>query len=207
MTGKSPSYTAPRIEMGNAEALDAWLAAHADQATGVWLITGKVHTASYLPYDAIVETLIRHGWIDSLPRRLDNDRSMLYIAPRKRGSNWSRLNKARAEALIAAGRMTPRGLAAVETAKADGTWSALDKVEAGDIPEDLASALAANPAAAVYFDAFPRSTRRAILEWIGNAKSSTTREKRIAETVEKAAVNIRANQYRQPKSATPAPRD
>jgi uncharacterized protein YdeI (YjbR/CyaY-like superfamily) len=93
--------------------------------------------------------------------------------------------------------MAPAGLAKVESAKRDGTWSALDAVEALEIPPDLRQALEANPAAQEFFDAFPRSVKRSILEWILNAKKPETRAKRIAETVELAARNIRANQWRQ----------
>ncbi len=99
--------------------------------------------------------------------------------------------------LLAAGLMTPAGLAKVEAAKLDGTWNALDEVENLTIPSDLASALAADPTAQTYFNAFPRSVKRAILEWIANAKRPETRARRISETVELAAKNIRANQWRQ----------
>jgi uncharacterized protein YdeI (YjbR/CyaY-like superfamily) len=119
---------------------------------------------------------------------------MLWFAPRKANTGWSKINKTRAEKMIAAGRMTPAGLAKIEAAKRDGSWSALDAVEALDIPSDLATALAANPMAQQYFDAFPRSVKRGILEWIATAKKPETRAKRIGETARRAAENIRANQ-------------
>jgi uncharacterized protein YdeI (YjbR/CyaY-like superfamily) len=92
--------------------------------------------------------------------------------------------------------MTAAGLAKVESSKQDGTWDALGEVEALVVPPDLGEALAANPTAESYFDAFPRSVKRAILEWIANAKRPETRARRISETVESAARNIRANQWR-----------
>ena len=92
--------------------------------------------------------------------------------------------------------MSPAGLAKIEAAKRDGAWNALDAIEALEIPTDLVAALSANPIAQQHFDAFPRSVRRAILEWIANSKKPETRAKRIEETVRLAAENIRANQWR-----------
>ncbi|HEX8528602.1 MAG TPA: YdeI/OmpD-associated family protein, partial [Cytophagales bacterium] len=100
------------------------------------------------------------------------------------------------EALLAAGRMAPAGLAVIEAAKKSGTWTALDEVENLTLPPDLEAALRANPAAMQYFEAFPRSVKRGILEWLLNAKKPETRRKRIEETVTLAAQNRRANQYR-----------
>lgn len=93
--------------------------------------------------------------------------------------------------------MTPAGLQKVEAAKKDVSWNALDSIDALDIPPDLAEALVANPPAESYFNLFPRSTKHAILEWIGSAKKLETRQKRIMETAVSAARNIRANQWRQ----------
>ncbi len=124
---------------------------------------------------------------------------MLWFAPRKPGTGWSKLNKERVERLIAAGRMASAGLEKVRAAQRDGSWSALDEVEALQIPADLLllSALESNPTTKGYFDAFPRSVKRAILEWISNAKKTETPQKRVEETVHLAAKNIRANQWRQ----------
>lgn len=93
--------------------------------------------------------------------------------------------------------MTRMGLAVVEAAKASGTWSALDAVENLELPPDLLKLFATAPKAArANFEAFPRSVKRGILEWIQTAKKPETRAKRIHETVEKAASNVRANQWR-----------
>jgi uncharacterized protein YdeI (YjbR/CyaY-like superfamily) len=85
----------------------------------------------------------------------------------------------------------------VQAAQRDGSWSKLDAVEALVTPPDLARALRASPAARGYFEAFPRSAKRGILEWIANARTPETRAKRISETVRLAAENVRANQWRQ----------
>lgn len=149
-----------------------------------------------VPYDELVEEALCFGWIDSKPRALDANRSMLWFAPRKAGTGWSRLNKARVTRAIKAGRMTPSGLKKVNEAKRDGSWAALDAVEALELPPDLLRAFAKYPLARDNFEKFPRSTKRSILEWIGNAKTTATRDKRVAETASRAAVNERANQWR-----------
>lgn len=173
-----------------------WLAANHDRPTGIWLVTFKKHCGDrYVAYNDVVEEALCFGWIDSLPRRLDDDRTMLWLAPRQPGSGWSKLNKDRVERLIAAGQMAASGLAAIAAAQADGSWQALDGVEALEIPPDLATALAAYGAAAANFDAFPRSAKRGILEWIANAKRPATRARRIEETARLAQDNIRANQW------------
>ena len=91
--------------------------------------------------------------------------------------------------------MHPAGQAMVDLAKRTGTWTALDAVEALVEPDELRAALDANLDARWHWDAFPPSTRRAILEWIGSAKRPETHQKRIVETAEKAALNVRANQW------------
>jgi uncharacterized protein YdeI (YjbR/CyaY-like superfamily) len=174
-----------------------WLKENHTQKDGVWLITFKKASGKpRVTYDEAVEEALCFGWVDSKGNKLDDERSMLWMAPRKRGSNWSRLNKTRVEKLLADGQMQAAGLAKIEAAKKDGSWHALDKVEDLEIPPDLARALKANKDARNYFDEFPRSAKRAILEWIMNAKKPETRAKRIAETVEQAAKNLRANQWR-----------
>ena len=175
----------------------AWLAANHTQTEGVWLVSYKKATGKpRIEYDEAVEEALCFGWVDSKPNKLDDERSLLYFAPRKGGSGWSKPNKERVERLIAAGLMMPAGLAKVEAAKKDGTWTALDAAEALEVPPDLKKALAALPNAQTYWDEFPRSVKRGILEWIGNAKKPETRAKRVDETARLAAENKRANQWR-----------
>ncbi len=178
----------------------AWLQTHHSTSPGIWLIIHKKASGKQrLDYGEAVEEALAFGWIDSKPRTLDNQRSMRWFTPRKAGSGWSRLNKQRIERLIADGRMAPPGLARIEAARMDGSWEALDAIEAMVIPEDLARAFAANPLACDNFNAFPRTAKRVILEWISNARRPETRAKRVAEAVEKAARNIRANEWRPTK--------
>jgi uncharacterized protein YdeI (YjbR/CyaY-like superfamily) len=184
----------------------AWLSEHAATSPGVWLVTWK-KTSPHptLAYDDLVEEALCFGWVDSLPRSLDDERTQLRVTPRKKGSNWSRPNKERVERLTAAGLMTPAGRAVVEAAKADGSWSALDDVENLVEPDDLRTALDAHPEARRQWDGFPRSARRGILEWIGNAKRPQTRADRIRTTVTEAARGVRANQWRQPGARSRRP--
>lgn len=175
-----------------------WLNAHCTQNEGVWLISFKKATGKQrLDYNAAVEEALCFGWVDSRPNTVDEERSMLWFAPRRAGTGWSRLNKRRVEKLIAAELMMPAGLAKVEAAQRDGSWYALDGIEALEIPADLNKALAAHTRAKRYFQAFPRSVKRGILQWIASAKKAETRARRITETVASAAKNIRANQWRQ----------
>ena len=185
-----------RVEVTSREAWRAWLAANHAGSPGIWLVTyKKAEGDRYVSYDATVEEALCFGWIDSKSRGLDERRSMLLMTPRKRGSGWSRPNKERLERLFAAGQMEPAGIAMVEAAKADGSWTALDDIENLVEPDDLRAALDATPAAREHWDAFPRSTKRATLEWISLAKRPQTRAKRIEETATLAARGERANQW------------
>jgi uncharacterized protein YdeI (YjbR/CyaY-like superfamily) len=175
----------------------AWLAEHHPRGTGVWLVTWRAGSAGpKISYEESVEQALCFGWVDSKGRALDAERTMLWFAPRKARSGWSRPNKQRVERLLAAGLMAPAGLALVEAAKADGSWTLLDAVEDLVVPDDLAAAFEAAPPSREHWEAFPRSVKRALLEWIVQARRPETRAKRIAETAERASRNERANQWR-----------
>jgi uncharacterized protein YdeI (YjbR/CyaY-like superfamily) len=174
-----------------------WLEANHPRKEGVWLVSYKKAMGKpRFEYGDAVEEALCFGWVDSKPNKLDEERSMLWFAPRKSGTGWSKPNKERVERLMAARLMAPAGLAKVEAAKQDGSWAALDAIEALEIPDDLATAFTLHPGSAENFEAFPRSAKRGILEWIATAKKPETRAKRIAETAELAARNERANQWR-----------
>lgn len=175
----------------------AWLEKNHTRTEGVWLVTYK--KASGKPrvgYEEAVEEALCFGWIDSKANKLDDERSMLWMSPRKPRTGWARTNKERIERLIASGRMTAAGLAKIQAAKQDGSWNALDAAEALEIPPDLEKALAEHGAARQNFEAFPPSTKKGILTWIGTAKKPETRAKRVEETARLAAENIRANEWR-----------
>lgn len=194
MPTKPPNSTHPKSRA----AWRKWLEKNHTRKEGIWLISYKKATGKpRVDYEESVEEALCFGWVDSKGNKLDEERSMLWFAPRKKGSGWSRPNKERVERLIKAGLMAPAGLAKVEAAKKDGSWNALDAVEALEIPPDLAKAFSKNKTAKKFFDAFPRSVKRAILEWISNAKKPETRAARILDTITRAERNIRANQWRQ----------
>ncbi|MEY9951318.1 YdeI family protein [Leifsonia sp. EB34] len=184
-------------------ALREWLAEHARTSPGVWVVYAKGDDRT-LGYDDIVEEALCVGWVDSLPRRLDDQHAMLRLTPRNPRSNWSRRNKERIASLRERGLMTAEGEAVVAAAVASGTWSALDQVEELTEPPGLRSALDADPVARANWDAFPRSARRAILEWLLSAKTEATRDRRVETIVAEAHQNRRANQWRQPGSPPPA---
>jgi uncharacterized protein YdeI (YjbR/CyaY-like superfamily) len=168
-----------------------WLHEHAGRPGGVWLVLHKGKDAPLSYMDAIDEA-VAFGWIDSKAMRLDEQRYRIRISPRKPGSGWSRINKERVSRLIEGSLMAPAGMAAVESAKLDGSWEALTGFEALQVPPDLAAALSADPAAARFFDAFPSSAKMIILGWIAGSKRAEKRQQRIRETVQLAARNIRA---------------
>jgi uncharacterized protein YdeI (YjbR/CyaY-like superfamily) len=121
---------------------------------------------------------------------------MLWMSPRKRGSGWARTNKARIERLLADGLMAPAGLAMIEEAKRDGSWTLLDDVENLVVPDDLAAALDAHPGARDRWEGLSRSVRRAALEQIVLAKRPETRAKRVAETARLTAEGERPGEWR-----------
>ena len=175
----------------------AWLADNHARPEGVWLITYRPATGKTpFSYEQAVEEALCFGWIDGQANKLDDERTMLWFAPRRPGSGWARTNKARIERLIADGRMTPAGLSKIEAAQADGSWTLLDSVERLEVPDDLAAEFDKYPDARAHFDAFPPSARRMALAWIATAKRPETRAKRVAETARLAQENVRVNQRR-----------
>jgi uncharacterized protein YdeI (YjbR/CyaY-like superfamily) len=165
-----------------------WLARHGKRTEGVWVVHRKKSSALEGPtYEDLLEEALCHGWIDSQSRRVDDDRKIQWFSPRRRGGLWSAPNKARIERLIAEGRMTTAGLAAIEAAKADGSWSQIDEVDALIVPPDLAVALSAVPAAAAAYEALADSAKKQYLWWIHSAKRPQTRADRITATVHRLA--------------------
>jgi len=179
------------------EAWREWLAANHGREEGVWLIRYRANAdRSNVSLEEAIRQALCFGWVDSLPRALDEDRTLLYFAPRKTGSNWSRLNRDRVAELEAEGLLAPPGKRKIDAAKADGSWSALDSVDRLEVPAELAAAFDRFPGSRGEWDSFPPSSRKAILEWILNAKQATTRAHRVEETARLAQRGERANQWR-----------
>lgn len=173
-----------------------WLSANFSRDHGLWIITRKRSAGGRVSYDDLVEEALCFGWIDSKPRTLDSESSMLWFSPRRNGSAWSGKNKERVRRLIADRRMHPAGLAKIAEAKRDGCWTRLDGATQLRVPKDLRLAFNSNPDALKNFRGFPPSAQRAILEWIATARSEETRARRVTEAASKAAKNERANQWR-----------
>ncbi len=172
----------------------AWLAQHHTTALGIWFVYFKKHTGKpRVSYDEAVEEALCFGWVDSLPRTFDEDRSKLLFTPRKSKSVWSKPNKERVERLIASGLMTEAGLAKIEAAKKDGSWDALNASDNLEVADDLAKAFRKNRTAEKHFNAFPAGVRKAILQWLNSAKRAETRAGRIEKLVAMAANNKRVN--------------
>lgn len=135
-----------RLEIRSRQEWRRWLRTHHDRSPGVWLVTfHKSEPQWHVSYGDVVDEAIAFGWVDSLPRKLDDHRSQLLVTPRKPRSSWSRVNKQRVERLERAGLMTEAGRRAVAAARANGAWAALDQVEQLVEPDELRAALRQRP--------------------------------------------------------------
>lgn len=173
-----------------------WLSQNHLLEVSVWLVIYKMDSGiPSVYYPEAVDEALCFGWIDSKPNKRDSKSYYQFFSKRNPKSNWSLVNKKKVAKLLSAGKMAPAGLEMVKLAKQSGTWDALNKVDTLAIPPDLELALANMQNARLYWDQFPPSTRRGILEWINNAKKPETRAKRILETATLANENIRANQF------------
>ncbi|GAA1845221.1 YdeI family protein [Microlunatus capsulatus] len=182
-----------QVHLETRDAWRAWLAAHHEVSEGVWLVSWRSPTGR--PAVGYVESVCEalcFGWVDSTARRLDDERSMQYFAPRKARSGWARTNKARVAQLRADGLMTEAGERVIAEAVANGAWSLLDDVEDGVEPDDLRAALDAHPVARGHWDRFPPSARKVMLQWLAQARTPGTRGKRLAAVVDGAAQGVRA---------------
>ena len=137
---------AERLQIESLEQWREWLEANHEQPDGVWLVTfKKASPGPSVDYVALVEEALSFGWIDGTARTVDDERSMIWLAPRRKGSVWAASNRERVARLEREGRMRPAGRAVVERAQADGSWSVLIPAERGEVPDDLAEAFAASP--------------------------------------------------------------
>lgn len=170
-----------------------WLAENHDKEKNVWIrIYKKQSHTSSVSFEEALEEALCFAWVDSSMKGTNEDYYYQYFGQRNPKSNWSKYNKAKVEKLIESGLMAEAGMKIINFAKENGYWTALDDVENLINPPDLQMALDDNLTAKAYFEAFPRSVKRSILEWLLSAKQEETRKKRIAEVVTKAEQNIRA---------------
>jgi uncharacterized protein YdeI (YjbR/CyaY-like superfamily) len=167
------------------DAFRAWLKEHQDVSTGLWLtIAKKGSRTTTVTYDQALDAALEYGWIDGQARRVDDDCYMQRFTPRRPRSQWSLRNRRAAEAMIEEGRMTPRGLAEVERARADGRW---DRAYAGqrnaDPHPDFLAALERSPAASEFYGTLNSQNRYAIYYRVHDAKRAETRARRIEKIV------------------------
>jgi uncharacterized protein YdeI (YjbR/CyaY-like superfamily) len=187
---------APDVHCSSRAEWRAWLTANHATSKGVWAVYYKKSAVGASPdYEELVLEALCFGWIDSIARRVDDERTKLYFCPRKKGGVWAATNKARIEQLAADGLMTPAGQAAIDQAKADGSWDRLTVSDALHVPAELVAMLRAFPGSRRHFDAFPPGVRRQLIFWVTDAKRPETKTRRCEEIARLAQQGIRANQW------------
>ena len=174
----------------------AWLEENYLQKEAVWLILYKknVNKPTISWSDAVDEALC-FGWIDSVKKKLDEQRSIQFFSKRKPKSTWSKINKEKVQKLMEAGQMTNAGLDCIALAKQNGSWEILDSVEQLAIPKDLETELMSKANAMDFFLSLSKSTKKAMLQWLVLAKRPDTRQKRIAEIAKLAAQQQKPKQF------------
>ena len=165
--------------------LEAWLEERHATSQGIWLkIAKKESGVKSVTYYEALELALCFGWIDSQKRRFDEKHFLQRFTPRRPRGKWSRINRDRAEELIAAGAMRAAGMAEVEAARADGRWeAAYEGQRSARVPSDLARELDRNPAAREFFANLDSSNRYAIIYRLNDAKKPETRELRLRKFV------------------------
>jgi len=169
-----------------------WLQEYHDQEKSVWVIfyKNKSNIPTITWSDAVDEALC-FGWIDSIVKPLDDEKFMRFFSRRKTKSGWSAINKEKIMKLLEDGLITQAGFDSIENAKQNGSWTVLDDIEALIIPEDMETEFQKKPGAKIYFSGLSKSDKKHILQWIGQAKRSETRQKRIDEIVNLANQNLK----------------
>ena len=179
----------PATFFSGPEEFGAWLAAHHDSATELWMGLYKKHVPDRgLTWEEAVVEALCWGWIDSVAQRIDEDATRQRWTPRKATSNWSAINIAAVERLKAEGRMQPPGLAAYELRREDrsGVYS-YEEAGVVDLAPEYAARLAGDAAASAFWEVATASYKRLAQHWVMNAKQEATREKRMAQLLEDSA--------------------
>lgn len=180
-----------------------WLRTNHAKSAGIFLRIPKKGSGSTLTYATALDAALAWGWIDSQKRALDDSAWLQRFTPRTSRSPWSKINRAKAEALIESGRMQAPGLAEVDRAKRDGRWErAYDGSRTATVPSDLAAALAQNARARVFFETLDAANRFAILYRVTSAKLPETRARRVATFVALCAAHETLHPKRRKASPT-----
>lgn len=177
--------TTGKLYVTNRDDWRAWLRRNHDAKKEVWLIYYKKHTGKpRIPYDDAVEEALCFGWIDSIIKKIDDEKFAQKFTPRKGKSKWSELNKRRARKMIKEGKMTEAGLAKIQDAKNSGEWFKTASVRRElVIPPYMEKALATNKKALDYFNNLANSYKRQLVGWITSAKREKTRKRRLTEAI------------------------
>lgn len=180
-----PPSDLPVLAFGSPQSWRDWLAANHQTSSGLWVkIAKKSADTPTVSYTEAIDGALCYGWIDGQKGKLDDDYWLQRFTPRKSRSRWSKINREKAERLIAEGLMQPAGLREVEAARADGRWDAAYEGQAtAAVPPDLARELDLNPVAKEFFATLSSANRYAILYRIQDAKRPQTRASRIAKYV------------------------
>ncbi|MET1051677.1 MAG: YdeI/OmpD-associated family protein [Mycetocola sp.] len=179
----------PTLRFDGKDDFRAWIHENQETSDGIWLVMAKKGSGqTTVTYAEALDVALAYGWIDGQAKRVDDETYVQRFTPRRARSPWSLRNVATAEAMIADGRMTPRGLAEVERARADGRWErAYAGPKTAEPHQDFLEALAQNPDAAAFFETLNSQNRFAVYYRIQEAKRPETRERRIASFVEQLA--------------------
>ncbi|AKQ66199.1 putative periplasmic membrane protein [Myxococcus hansupus] len=186
---KAPAAELPILAFATPADVSAWMKKHHASERGFWLKLAKKGSGiDSVTYAEALDVALEWGWIDGQKQSFDDTAWLQKFTPRGPRSVWSKVNCAKVEALIAAGRMKPSGMAVVEKAREDGRWdAAYESQSKATVPEDLAQALAANARAAEFFSTLNAANRYAILWRVHTAKKAETRARRIEQFVEMLA--------------------
>ncbi|AXT54285.1 YdeI/OmpD-associated family protein [Aquimarina sp. MMG015] len=184
--------TKPELYFKNDQEWRRWLHENHTSSEGIYLIFYKVESKQpSMRWEEAVKVALCYGWIDSTVKKLDNEKRRQYFCPRKPKSVWSKVNKTYIMELIKNNLMQDSGLKSISIAKENGSWTALDNVENGVIPEDLQKAFNTNKIAYTNYSNFARSYRKSYLYWLNQAKRQETRDKRILEIIKFCKANIK----------------
>ncbi|WP_281540495.1 YdeI/OmpD-associated family protein [Maribacter aestuarii] len=167
-----------------------WLHENHNKSEGIYLIFYKLaHENDSMRWEEAVKVALCFGWIDSTVKSLGDGKRRQYFCPRKPKSVWSKVNKNYIKSLLKEDLMHESGLTSIKIAKENGSWTALDDVENGIVPQDLKVAFDKNPRAFKNYKAFTRGQRKSYLYWLNQAKREVTRQKRITEIVRLCELN------------------
>jgi uncharacterized protein YdeI (YjbR/CyaY-like superfamily) len=176
-----------KVEVSSRAELRTWLMNNHRQPKSVWLVTYmKSEADKYVSRWEVLDELICFGWIDGIRRKLDEERTMQLISPRK-VEHWAKSYKDRAAKLIDEGKMHESGLKTIEASKSKGLWNYMDDVDERIVPKDLSDALSKEAGAVAFFNSLNDSSKRFALRWVKLAKSQKTRENRLKKLADLSA--------------------